>query len=164
MKNLIALAVIILTCAFNSNAQVYNGSVVTLKYKMGGCCLDVAGGSKERGANIQVWTPNGLDPQKFKLISNGGDRYFLQNINGGKFVDIVNGEQKTGVNIRTWDGNMSLAQTFIIVPTNNKGYYYLKSTGGYYVGVETSYAQKGSNVILLASATGSTEWKIEFAK
>ena len=49
----------------------------TLKDKATGKALDVAGASKKPGANVQLYTPNGTNAQKWRIIKNSDGTYTL---------------------------------------------------------------------------------------
>ncbi|MBQ8725352.1 MAG: RICIN domain-containing protein, partial [Oscillospiraceae bacterium] len=68
------------------------------------CYLDVDGGKNENGANVQIWTSNGEDAQKFKLKRNADGSYMILTkcSNETKCVEIINAETGAGANVQQW--------------------------------------------------------------
>ncbi|MDY5576489.1 MAG: RICIN domain-containing protein [Lachnospiraceae bacterium] len=67
--------------------------------------LDVANGSAENGANVQQWSYNGCDAQKFQIKSDGNGYYYI--LTGAsrytKCVDIDSGASANGTNVLQWE-------------------------------------------------------------
>lgn len=53
--------------------------------------LDVAGGSKDSGARIQVYDANGTAAQKWAVVDDGAGAWTLLNVGSLKALDVVNG-------------------------------------------------------------------------
>ncbi len=72
-----------------------------IKNAFSGLYLDVAAGSSENNANIQQWSYNGCDAQKFKVVSDGNGYYHILTGASGytKCVDVAGGKSADGTNI-----------------------------------------------------------------
>lgn len=85
-------------------------------------CLDVSGGSMENGANIQLYTDNGTDAQKF-AIYNEGDGYSLRSMQSDKFVDVAGGKATTsGTNVQQYVDNDTRAQRWAVTTYGTQTY------------------------------------------
>lgn len=72
--------------------------------------LDVAGGSRENGANVQVYTSNGTLSQKWWIKNDGNGWYTLTACCSAKMLDIQNGSSVPGANVQQYQANGSAAQ------------------------------------------------------
>lgn len=72
-----------------------------IKNKFSGLYLDVANGSSANNANVQQWSYNGCDAQKFKLVSAGDGYYYIYTGASGysKVVDVAGKSKADGANI-----------------------------------------------------------------
>lgn len=120
-------------------------------YSNSGQSLDIAAGSPENFANVQVYASNNSDAQKFYVRSLGyGGYYKIINCASYKAVDIYGGSSKVGTNISMYTDNGSNAQTWQIVDTgktDSKGnkVYNLKSKVGTYMSISGSNVQTGGS-------------------
>lgn len=82
--------------------------------------LDVAGGSAQDGANLQVYTCNDSNSQRFVLSEGlmGDDLLALANVESGKWVDVAGGHLGAwdGQNVQMMSGNGSDAQQWALIP------------------------------------------------
>ena len=83
--------------------------------------LDVAGAGKANGTNVQVYTWNNTDAQKwhFKLGADG--YYTITSAASGKVLDVSGAGKSNGTNIQTWASNGTAAQKWSVVK-DGKGY------------------------------------------
>jgi chitodextrinase len=87
--------------------------------------LDVSGGNTTDGTNVQTWTDNGLDPQRWIAEKQTDGSYRLSSkLNTGKVLDVANSGTADGTNVRLWSWNGSNAQKWNITAVGN-GYYKL---------------------------------------
>lgn len=106
--------------------QVKDGWYV-IKNMGSGKVLDVAGGNRASGTNVQQYTYNGTDSQLWQLINTDyGNVYYIKN-KLGCYLDVCNGEAKSGVNLWVHSFNGSTAQRFtftgagsVSAPSNNQ--------------------------------------------
>ena len=96
--------------------------------------LDIKSGKKENGANIQVWTNNGSQAQRFALLDTkkptsnvsleAGAYTLAVNSNTTLVADVASGSMDKGANLRLWTSNNSAAQSIVVTP-DGEGYYVL---------------------------------------
>jgi 5-hydroxyisourate hydrolase-like protein (transthyretin family) len=79
-----------------------------------GRVLDVDGGSRTSGANVQVWQNNDTGGQKWKIERGSDGLYTLTNCKSNKVLDLAGGSTTPGTNVRQWDANGSTAQKWRI--------------------------------------------------
>lgn len=87
-----------------------------------GMAVDVAGGSTVNGANVQLYTANGTNAQKF-VIYDEGDGYSIRNIASEKYVDVAGAAFENGTNVQSYEDNDSRAQRWSVTAygTRNVG-------------------------------------------
>ncbi|MEV6171114.1 ricin-type beta-trefoil lectin domain protein [Streptomyces sp. NPDC051954] len=74
-----------------------------------GKCLDVAGGKKDNGTPVQLYTCNNTAAQQWQLHGYG-DGYALYNLNAQKCLDVQSSNNANGTKIQIWACNGSKAQ------------------------------------------------------
>ena len=86
--------------------------------------LDVDGGQINRdGGNLQLWSRNGSDNQKFELTYNKDSGYYsIKNIAAKRNIDVT-GFGVTGGNLQVTGANNGCYQQWILVPVSNNQYY-----------------------------------------
>lgn len=116
--------------AANSDGTCTIKSAVNPAYVM-----DIAGASLSNGANVQVYTSNGTNAQKFKFSSTkidvqGGDEileglYSISSeLDSSKVLDVANGSVEEGAFLQLYSANESQAQTFKLQKATD-GFYYI---------------------------------------
>ena len=85
-----------------------------IKQKGTNMCLDVSGGSCDRGTNVQVWTEHDDTPEQWSIIKTDNG-YRIQARCSGYFLDVSGGGFEAGTNVQIWESNDSLAQTWNFV-------------------------------------------------
>ncbi|KAB8194031.1 hypothetical protein FH608_017720 [Nonomuraea phyllanthi] len=99
---LAVLAAIGLTAAPAQAAAPVDGGVYQLKVTKSGKCLDVVGGSKDNGAQLQQWSCSGDAWQRFRVVSAGSGTYTIRNVNSERCVDVPNGAATSGLRLQQW--------------------------------------------------------------
>ncbi len=147
---------------------IEDGTYVIASGQNGFKVLDVAGGSTQSGANIQLYDANGTNAQKFdvKWVASDdedGGYYLIVNKGSGKVVDICGGADADGTNIWQYDKNDTEAQKWEILPAGNGAYYILAKKNGKVIDVQYGSMQNGTN-IWLYSQNGTKAQKFNFLK
>ena len=115
------------------------GSAVTsvegtfyIKNAFSGLYLDVADGSSSNNANIQQWSYNGCDAQKFKIVSDGDGYYHILTGASGysKCVDVAGGKSADGTNILQYTYSGKTNQQFKIEQQSDGTYAILTRASG----------------------------------
>ena len=101
-----------------------------IKSKYSGLYLDVANGSSANNANVQQWTYNGCDAQKFKLVSAGDGYYYLYTGASGysKVVDVAGKSKADGANVLQYTYKGTSNQKFKVVEVSSGVYAILTGT------------------------------------
>lgn len=103
-----------------------------IKNLYSGLYLDVANGSSENNANIQQWSYNGCDAQKFKIVSDGNGYYHILTGASGysKCVDVAGGKAADGANILQYTYKGSANQQFKLEQQSDGTYAILTRASG----------------------------------
>ena len=110
--------------------------------------LDIYNGSKENGANVQIWHRNNTTAQKFKVTNVGDGCYSIVNVNSGKAIDAQNGNTAAQTNVWQYSVNGTDAQVWRIIPSYEKTYRILNVASGLFLDVDLAKAADGTNVKL----------------
>jgi hypothetical protein len=117
-----------------------------------GLALDVQNGSTADGANVQLYTANNTDAQKWALAQNSDGSYTLSAARARKALDIKSASTADGANVQIYTANATAAQKWTPVPTGD-GYFYLKSALGTYLAASGGGVASGANVYSYSSTT-----------
>ena len=104
----------------------------TIRALHSGKLVDVDATALEAGTNIQQYTPNGTDAQKWLIIQNSDGSYSFVSKCNGRYLDLEGGGQPiNGQNIFCWTGNGTTAQKWYPTPTSNLtvGEYIISAAG-----------------------------------
>jgi hypothetical protein len=84
--------------------------------------LDIVRSSTHNGANLQLWSRNGTNAQKFKVTYQNDGSYVLEPVCSHKRIDVCCRRKNLGTNIWQYENNGTDAQKWYIIPAG-KGYY-----------------------------------------
>ncbi len=90
--------------------------------------IDVNEASKERGANVQMWTSSDSTAQQWS-ITKTSDGYKLQAKCNGFCLDVYGGNVENNSNLNVWEDNGTKAQRFNFIPYVPKGNEMSKGAG-----------------------------------
>ena len=82
-----------------------NDGTVKLINPKSGKALDVSGAGTAAGTNVQLWTDNETNAQKWRIESLGDGIYKLINPHSGKVLDVKNGGTSEEMNLQIWSDN-----------------------------------------------------------
>ena len=124
--------------------------------------LDIASGSKNNGANVQLYLSNGTSAQAFKVTHDSQGYVTFTNVNSGKVIDVSDGKAINGKNIQQYASNGSRAQKWI-VKKSNLGYTIISALDSNYVLDLNGGKVVNSQNIQLYQGNGSTaqQWTFE---
>lgn len=130
------------------------GGSYRITHAASGKSLDVYGGSKASGANVEIWSSNDSDAQKWliKEVKNG--IYNIIMMASGNFLDIAYGHLDNCTNIAVYSPNGGTNQQFMLKPyadveTELKdGIYNIVTAGdrSHAMGLENSRIADGTNI------------------
>lgn len=76
--------------------------------------VDVAGGSRADGANVQLYESNGTAAQQWKFVLNSDGSYTIKNVNSGKVLDVYGASFTDGTNVWQYQSNGTSAQRWSV--------------------------------------------------
>jgi hypothetical protein len=110
-------------------------------------CVDVNGGVTDNGANVQQWTCNGSDAQRWRFRSLGNSLYEVRAAISDRCLDVSNGSAAVGANVQQWDCNGSPAQLWAVQALGDGQYQFLPQTGsGLCLDVSNGDTIDGTNI------------------
>lgn len=115
--------------------------------------LDVAGGSRSNGANVQIYASNGTLSQRVWVRSVGGGWYSLTACCSAYPLDVLNCSNADGANVQQWQWNGSNAQKWRF-EMGERGIKIVSACGNKVLEVSDGATANGANVQLW-SYTGS---------
>lgn len=124
--------------------------------------LDVAGGAKYNGGNVQVYENNESNAQIWKIEYSKNDGYYsIKNVGSGKYLDVAGAGIYNGSNIQQYDGNNTKAQKWSFVQTN-AGYKIVSAlNNAYVVDLAGANTGNGSNIQLYQNNnTKAQSWSL----
>ena len=78
--------------------------------------LDVSGGNKKSGANVQQYRKNGTAAQRWIPVKQADGSYvFYSGLGRNLVLDVSGGSTSNGANVQVWAANGSAAQRFVAV-------------------------------------------------
>ncbi len=132
-----------------------------IKSVYSGKYLDVAWSGQADGTNVQQWTANGYDCQKWIIVAcNGG--YSLISACNLKALDVEWGAAESGTNVQIWTINNLASQTFtfdtpqVVLPN---GYFSLASAidQNYVLDIANASTDDGANLQLYSHNGGDNQ-------
>lgn len=124
--------------------------------------LDIASGSKNDGANVQLYLSNGTTAQSFKVTHDTNGYVTFTNVNSGKALDVSGGKVVNSRNIQQYYSNDTKSQKWI-VKKSESGYTIISALDSNYVLDLSGGKVVNSRNIQLYQSNGSTaqQWIFE---
>lgn len=122
--------------------------------------MDVSGASRSNYGNVQIWTGNGTNAQKWKVTHDSNGYVTLTSVNSGKVLDVNGGVSANGTNVQQYDSNGTYAQKWI-AGKNSDGSYTFQSAlaENAVLDVNGGSSANGTNVQLYTSnGTNAQKW------
>lgn len=109
-------------------------------------CLDVYGASKDKGANVQLYTAR-MDPkQTWNVTSMGNGFYKITHYNSGHSLDVHNQGKTDGTNVQQWTDTGNNAQRWVIKRNSDGSFGIISKCNGLYLDVSGGKAANGNNI------------------
>lgn len=109
--------------------------------------LDVKNASRLNAANVQLYTNNGTDAQKWKVENVQGGYIRIVNVGSGRVLDVSSGSAEAGSNVQQYSWNASRAQLWLPIRQNDGAYVLYSALGdGLVLDVKNGSMKNGSNV------------------
>jgi|GEM_PF-2627312 len=109
-------------------------------------CLDVYGGSKDDGANVQQWALHGGDNQQWMLVRTDDSHHFIFAKHSGKCLDVYGGSKDDGANVQQWVFHGGDNQQWELRQTNDGNYHLIAKHSGKCLDVYGGSWDDGANV------------------
>lgn len=113
--------------------------------------LDVSGGSKYSGANIQLYTANGTSAQQFAVKHLADGKYNIYSYQSGMAVTVKDGKNINGANVFQFYPLAEKSQTWSIVPTGKGDYEIISTIGDKALDVSGAKTDDGTNIQIYES-------------
>ena len=124
--------------------------------------LDIASGSKNNGANVQLYLSNGTTAQSFTVSHDAQGYVTFTNVNSGRALDVSGGKVANYSNIQQYNSNGTKSQKWI-VKKSGSGYTIISALDSNYVLDLSGGKVVNSRNIQLYQGNGSTaqQWTFE---
>lgn len=105
------------------------GKIYTITCASNGRTLDIASGSNNNGANLQVWGTNPnttATHRQWEIISTSGSYVRLKGVDSGKSLEVSGGSNSNNANVQQWAYQGTTHQQWQILSVGS-GYFRLKN-------------------------------------
>lgn len=109
--------------------------------------LDISAGSYNNCANLQIWSKDNVQQQKFKITYNEEDNYYeIQSVNSGKYLDVAGNGKTDGTNVAQYQKNNSNSQKWAIQKADKDSYYIIALNSALFLDVRAGQTTNGTNI------------------
>lgn len=125
--------------------------------------LDIANGSNDDSANLQLWAKNNKIAQKFKFTYMGEGYYEIEACCSGKVLDVAASGNKPGTNVLQYGRKAynNDNQKWIIKYAGEGYYYIISKCNGLYLDVSGAKTKNGTNIqVWDSNGTNAQKFKI----
>ena len=138
-----------------------NGLFTIAMRSTGRFVFDISSGSKKDKANLQLYSSNNSNAQKFRFIYCGNGFYKIRNYNSGKYLHVSNSAPVNGGNVFQYHDKNIRAQKWRFIDGGNGGYYIRSSLGKFNLDVAGGLLANGTNIQIYKD-NGSAAQKFKF--
>jgi hypothetical protein len=141
---------------------IVSGGTYKLTHKGTNQCLDVSQNSNQAGTNVQQWTDNGNDAQRWIITLQSDGYYKFTHKGTNQCLDVSQNSNQPGANVQQWTDNGNDAQRWKIEVMAD-GYFKLTHKGtGNCLDVSQNSSQPGTNVQQWTdNGNDAQRWKLE---
>ena len=126
----------------------------------GAMVLDISNGSISNGANIQLYTSNSTEAQRFYIHSVGNGEYILISAKSGKVLGAAGGSTEVGANIQQYPYNGAAYQRWKIKQDHDGNYVFQSVSTDMVMDIRNGSYQNGT-VIQQYTWNGTTAQKFQ---
>ena len=123
----------------------------------GNRAVGIDAGSKEDGANVNIWDYYGVGQQKFRLRIDSKGYYEIENIRSNKLLDVVQSIQGSGMNVDQWSNNGGTDNQKWVIEKGTEAYKIKSKLNGWYLNLENRVGANGENVNIEEGAEVRTQ-------
>lgn len=132
-------------------ARTHKGTIAPGEYLIGSALapnlvLDVVNGSSANQANIQIFTDNGTNAQRWRVSEDENGYLQITNLGSGKCLDVAGASAMAGANVWQYESNGTRAQKWIAVQTESGIVLYSALGGNLVLDVQSAGIANGTNV------------------
>ena len=122
--------------------------------------MDVYGASRSDCANVQLWTGNGTNAQRWRVSHDGNGYVTLTSANSDKALDVYGASTANGANAQQYASNGTYAQKWIAIKNSDGSYTFQSALAENKVlDVSGASTSNGANVQLYAAnGTNAQKW------
>lgn len=123
--------------------------------------LDVYGGYKENGTNVDIYSNLQDESQVFTVTYKGNGYYSIINKYSNKSLDCQNGNTVSGTNVQTYEyDNVDQKQWIIKESGDGQSFNIISKNSGLYIDVKSGDSANYSNVqVHIGNNTNAQKWK-----
>ena len=129
-----------------SASQLIKNGYYVLWSATGGRHLDVSAASRANNANVQIWTNNGTNAQKWYISHVGNGYYKIVNAASGKALDQVSTSKANGANVVQYTSGNYVNQYWYASISPNGGIVFVNKWSGRVLDVSGGTNRDGQNV------------------
>lgn len=133
-----------------TNTEVADGLYTFIYGKDQSKCLDVYGNGAGNGTNVQIYTSNNSNAQKFLVRADGDGYYSIVCLGTAKALDVANGSSSSGTNIWQYTPNGTAAQKWKFMQNADGTLRVVSKLGDCGLDVVAGSTADGANVQLYA--------------
>lgn len=119
--------------------------------------IDVAGGSAENGANVQVYQANNSTAQRWNVVYGADGFYTITSVESGLALDVAGGMKTPNANVHQYASNGTDAQKWSIQHNDDGSYSLISKCNGLALAVGNAKATSGTNVCMGRPDTQKTK-------
>lgn len=108
--------------------------------------VDIYAGSTSNGANVQLYTRNDSNAQKFNINYLGNGYYTIQCVSSKKMLDVYAAGKANGTNVAQYGANGTDAQKWVIKKESNGSYSIISKCNNLYLDVAAGSTKDGTNL------------------
>ncbi len=147
--------------SYSGTQTIKDGTYAIKSYLNDKKCLDISGGSRNNGANTQLWDYTNVKQQKYNIKYLGNGYYSIIAVHSKKSLDVSSALAVNGTNVQQYEWNNSDAQKWIIKQTDDVYYNIIYNCNDLFINVTAGNTQNGTN-IQMYEENGSDAQKFKF--
>lgn len=126
--------------------------------------LDIKSGSKNSGANVQIFTANASEAQSFQVKKESDGWYRIQNVKSKLYLEVKDASAEIRVNLQQGNNEKYIDGQKFKFYDAGAGKVYIKSKLGTIVDVQSGKNTPGTNVQMFKfNGANAQKWKVEKA-
>jgi hypothetical protein len=126
--------------------------------------LDVYNSGTTDGTNVDQWSWNGGNNQKWTLTHVGNGQYQAMGVGSGKLLEVAGASTANGGNVQIFTSNNNNGQKWTVIPTGDGNFKLLNVNSGKAVDVSSGSTANGANIHQWPyGGADNQQWRISIA-